>query len=538
MALVKPEEIGNQIEGINSLPLFRQIGLMVAFAAAVALAVAIVLHIKEPSYRMLYGSLSDQEMMEITTILDQAGIRYDINSNTNAVHVDGGRVHEARMKLAGLGLPKGSGTGYELLDKDQGFGTSQFIETARYQRAIEGELSRTISTLNNIQSARVHLAIPKQSAFVRNRKNASASVMLNLYQGRVISSEQANSIAHLVASSVPSLEMEDVTVVDQNGRLLTRPDADSHIGQSSSQFEYRQKLEEYYIRRIEEILEPIVGAGKVRAQVMADLDFTVTEQTHESYNPDLPSIRSEQTVEESSVSGAAQGGVPGALANQPPGAGVIGPNAVGGTGAGPNNNSRRMVRNYELDRTISHTKHQSGKIKRLSVAVVVDNKVGGEEEEGSIPLTEEEIGRLNSLVKEAIGFDPARGDSVNVMNAAFMVEAEPEPLPDTPLLDQPWVWDALKQVIGLGVVLFLIFGVLKPVLKSLAEKGAASKTEASVAQLPGENQPAAVEGASPAMAALAGPTSYEQTLETAKSVAQQEPQRVAQVVKEWVENDG
>ncbi len=536
MALVKAEDIGNQIEGMSNLPLFKQIGMMIAFAATVALAVAIVLHVKEPSYRMLYGSLSDQEVMEITTVLDQAGIRYEINSNTNAVHVDGSRVHEARMKLAGLGLPKGSGTGYELLDKEQGFGTSQFIETARYQRAIEGELSRTISSLNNIQSARVHLAIPKQSAFVRNRKKASASVMLNLYQGRLISNEQASSIAHLVASSVPSLEMQDVTVVDQNGRLLTQPDADTHIGQSSTQFEYRQKLEEYYIKRIEEILEPIIGAGKVRAQVMADLDFTVTEQTHESYNPDLPSIRSEQTVEENSSSMAAQGGIPGALSNQPPGPGVIGSDVGNGaSGAGPNNNSRRIVRNYELDRTISHTRHQSGRIKRLSVAVVVDNKAG---EDGSVPLTDDEISRLNSLIKESIGFNPARGDSVNVMNAPFLVEAEPEPLPETPLLDQPWVWDALKQVIGLGVVLFLVFGVLKPVLKNLAEKGAASKSETVVQQIAANGQPLAIDGASPAMAALSGPTSYEQTLETAKSVAKQEPQRVAQVVKEWVEKDG
>ncbi len=533
MALVKAENIGNQIQGMDSLPLFRQIGLMIALAATVALAVAIVLWVKEPSYRMLYGSLTDQEMLEITTSLDQAGIRYDINTSTNAVLVDAERVHDARMRLAGIGLPKGSGTGYELLDKDQGFGTSQFIETARYQRAIEGELSKTISSLNNIQSARVHLAIPKQSAFVRNRKKASASVMLSLYQGRMVSDDQANSIAHLVASSVPSLEMEDVTVVDQNGRLLTRTDGSSEMGQSSTQFDYRKKLEEYYIKRIEELLEPIVGVGKAKAQVVTDLDFTVTEQTHESYNPDLPSIRSEQTVEEQTSALGMLGGVPGAVSNQPPGAGVIngeeGENAPGGA----SNNSSRIVRNYELDRTISHTKHQTGKIKRISAAVVIDNKAGTGEE-GSIPLTEDEMDRINGLVKEAIGFNPARGDSINVINAPFQVLPEPEPLPDTPLLEQPWLWDVVKQVIGLAVVLFVIFGVLKPALKNLAEKGESAREQQSAQA--GEM---AIEGPSQAMAALAAPvSSYDQTLESAKAVAQQEPQRVAQVVKDWVENDG
>jgi len=527
MALVKAEDIGNQIEGINKLPLVKQVGLMVALAATVALAVAIVLWAQEPNYKMLYGNLSDQEMLEISSSLDQAGIRYDINASSSSIMVEGGRLHDARMRLAGSGLPKGSGSGYELLEKDQGFGTSQFVETARYQRAIEGELARTISSVNSIQSARVHLAIPKQSAFVRNRKRASASVMLNLYQGRMLNSEQASSIAHLVASSVPALEMEDVTVVDQNGRMLSQPDAGSEIGQSSTQFEYRQKLEEYYIHRIEQILEPIVGVGKSKAQVMADLDFTVSEQTHESFNPDLPSIRSEQTLEEENQSAAPQGGVPGALSNQPPGAAFIGDGETSQGGSGSSNNSRRIVRNYELDRTVSHTKHQTGNIKRISAAIVIDNKIA--EDGTSTPLTDEQMAQINSLVKEAIGFNVARGDSVNVINAPFMLAAEEEPLPETAFLDQPWLWGAVKQVVGLAGVLLLIFGVLKPALKSLAEKGSSmpSSSIEGGEQLAFEGQPVA----------LPGP-SYEQALEAAKAVAQQEPQRVASVVKEWVAKDG
>ncbi len=533
MALVKAEDIGNQIEGINNLPLLKQVGLMVALAATIALGVAIVLWAKTPNYKMLYGNLSDQEMLEISSSLDQAGIRYDINANSSSIMVESGRIHDARMRLASSGLPKGSGNGYELLDKEQGFGTSQFIETARYQRAIEGELSKTIASVNNIQSARVHLAIPKQSAFVRNRKSASASVMLNLYQGRMLNTEQASSIAHLVASSVPALEMEDVTVVDQNGRLLSQPGAGTEIGQSSTQFEYRQKLEEYYIRRIEEILEPIVGVGKSKAQVMADLDFTVTEQTHESFNPDLPSIRSEQTLEEENQSAAAKGGVPGALTNQPPGAGFIGADGANQGGTGSSNNSRRTVRNYELDRTVSHTKHQTGKIKRISAAIVIDNKLA--EDGTSTPLTDEEMVQINSLVKEAIGFNVARGDSVNVINAPFQLAVAEEPLPETSLLDQPWLWDVGKQLVGLLVVLLLIFGVLKPVLKSLAEKGAA----ASVPMTPVQGgEQLAFDGQQGALPGPGSEPSYEQTLEAAKSVAQQEPQRVASVVKEWVAKDG
>ena len=528
MALVKTEELGMQIAGFSSLSMGRQLGLMVGLAASVALAVSIVLWSQNPSYRMLYGNLSDQEVLEVSSALDQASIPYEINETTGAVLVGGARIHEARMRLAGLGLPKGSGTGYELLEKEQGFGTSQFMETARYQRAIEGELSRTISSLNNVQSARVHLAIPKQSSFVRNKKKPSASVMLNLYQGRTMAGNQAASITHLVASSIPSLEAGDVTVVDQNGRLLTSPSSSEEAGYASNQFEHQKNLEKYYIKRIEEIVEPIVGIGRVRAQVVADLDFTVTEQTLESYNPDLPSIRSEQTIEEDSTGSSTVSGVPGTLSNQPGVSGSIGgdSDAQSGGAKPSKNSSRRIVKNYELDRTISHVRHQTGRIKRLSAAVVIGNKLETDES-----LTDAELQRVTALIKEAIGFNVARGDSVNVINTAFQTLPEPEPLPETPLLEQPWLWDVLKQALGIGLFLFVIFGVLKPILKSLAEKGVAAR-----AAFPSQNagNELAEFGGIPSQ--LSGP-SYEQQVESAKTVAQSEPQRVAQVVKDWVEVD-
>ena len=542
MALVNADDIGAQVNGFNNIPFARQIGLMVGLAAAIAIAVAIVMWSQQPSYRMLYGNLSDSEILDISNALSQAGVKFEVNNVTGSVLVDAGQVHEARMKLAGLGLPKGSGTGYELLDREQGFGTSQFMETARYHRAIEGELSRTISSLNNVQSARVHLAIPKQSAFVRNRKKASASVMLTLYQGRIMSPKQASSIAHMVASSVPNLEMENVTVVDQSGRLLSQPDASTEMGQANTQFDYRRKLEEYYIKRIEEIIGPIVGMAKIRAQVVADLDFTVTEQTLESFNPELPSIRSEQTVEEEVLGGSDVSGVPGALSNQPAQAGTTLANEIAkAAGLSSKNSSRRSVRNYELDRTISHTRLQTGVVKRLSAAVVIDDKavIGDDGAASTQPLSDDEMDKITSLVKEAIGFNVDRGDSVNVINASFISAPAAEPIPEPGIMEQPWIWDVLKQV-G-GVLAALVFGllVIKPILRSLIEKGNSSAPVAmdgqAIAGAPGSDEAAALNGQPPPM--LSAPT-YDQHVEVARSVAKEEPHRMAQVVKEWVEKDG
>ncbi len=530
MALVKAADIG---AGFNTLPLVRQVGLMVGFAACVALAVAIVLWAQEPSYRMLYGNLSDPEVMEISSALNQAGIKFQVNDVTGAIMVDAPQVHEARMKLANSGLPKGSGTGYELLDKEQGFGTSQFVETTRYQRAVEGELAKTISSLTNVQSARIHLAIPKQSAFVRDRKKPTASVMLNLYQGRVMTPEQASSIAHLVASSIPNLEVEDVTVVDQNGRLLNKTEAADEMGRSSTQFEYKKNLEEYYMRRIQEIIEPIIGVGKVKAQVAVDLDFTVSEQTQESFNPDLPSIRSEQTVEEETI-GAGGNGVPGTLSNQPAQAGTTVATTANGTTNPAKNSTRRSVRNYELDKTISHTRQQTGTLKRLSAAIVIDERSSKNEagELSSTPLSDVEMGKITALVKEAIGFDVSRGDSVNVINVPFLAAPELEPAVEPSLLSQPWVWGTGKLLLGIIAVMFIIFVVLKPVLKMLAARGEHEETLALAV-----NESDASPANNDHMPMLSGIT-YAQQLEMVQSVAKQEPHRVANIVKGWVESDG
>ena len=375
MAIVSTETA----QGFQGLPALRQLGLMIGLAGSVALGVAVVLWSQEPNYTVLYGSLAAKDAGEVVEALKRSEIKFTLDPSTGSVMVESSKIHTARMELAKSGLPEGGSMGFELLDKQQGFGTSQFIETKRYQRALEGEISRTIAELRNVSSARVHLAIPKRSVFLRDRTSPTASVMVDLYSGRKLDDEQIAAIVHLVSSSVPHLTPEDVTILDQRGNLLSSGSSSDSMGPSSSQFSYNRKLEQTYKNRIQDLLEPVVGAGKVRATINADLDFTVTERTEETYNPDLAAVRSEQTTEDVSSSSDAASGVPGALSNQPPKAGSLRGaqgefDSATGT-AGVNGNSRKSrVRNFELDKTVSHTKLSSGNIRRLSVAVVIDNK--------------------------------------------------------------------------------------------------------------------------------------------------------------------
>ncbi len=536
MALVKTDDIVLPSRGFNGLSLLRQLGLMVGLAASVAVGFAIVQWSQDPSYRMLYSNLSEQDAADISNTLQSAAIPYKVDSNTGAILVAGSSVHEARLKLASQGLPRGGGVGFEMLDKDQGFGVSQFMEGARYQRALEGELARTIASLNRVRGARVHLAIPKQTAFARARKKPKASVTVDLFVGRILDEGQITAISHMVAASIPSLEVSDVTVIDQKGRLLTSSDSSADMRVSSTQFNHRKRLEDYYIKRIEGILSPIVGAEGVRAQVSADIDFTVTEQTQESFNPDLPAIRSEQTLEERRTgSHSALSGVPGSLSNQPPA------NATAGSldePRAPVSSTTRATRNYELDRTISHVRSGGGDIKRLSVAVVLDDKQSIDEngEVIRVPLTADEISSITSLVKEAIGFNGQRGDSVNVINSAFKLPEEVEPLPEPSFMDNPGLWDTGKQVLAGAVIFFLLFGVLRPVLRELAAKGEAMPAQMmiqgqSVTGMQNDQLTLSADGGNPQK-------NYETNLSTARSLATQDPKRVAQVVNNWVATDG
>ncbi len=539
----------SQTVSLASNPILRQLMIMVSIAASVALGVAVVLWSQTPNYSLLYGNLSQQDAAEVVAALEQANIKFKVEDTTGAVMVASKDLYQARLKLAGDGLPRGNSMGFELLQQDTGLGTSRAVEAARFHRALEGELARTISTLSPVESARVHLATPKQSVFVRKQNAPTASVVVKLYSGRNLEKSQVASIVHLVASSVPDLEASKVTVVDQKGTLLST-DMDTHeMMLTANQFEYTKNLEEHYRQRVMDILTPFLGGDNISAQVTAEVDFTLTEQTAERFNPDLPALRSERVHEESSKLTAVQG-VPGAISNQPPAAGTAPQTAGGAAGEAvaeesPLNSSKQATRNYELDKTISHTRLSANNLKRLSVAVVVDNIVT-KAEDGTISSRErtpEEISRISNLVKEAIGYSAQRGDSVRVVNAAFQIPEPPASIPEIPIWEEPWVWDIAKQVGGLILVLVLIFVVLMPTLKKLIATPVYAQGMGGagmpVGMAPGQQMMAQGGGAyvmdeSGEAVKLPGPAKYEDTLKAARQMVNDDPKRVAQVVKSWV----
>ena len=540
--------------GLTDNPLFRQLAVMVGIAASVALGVAVVLWSQTPNFSPLYGNLGQKDAAAVVAALEQAGVEFRVDESTGMVMVPSGKLQDLRIQLASQGLPNSTGMGMEMLNQDTGFGTSRMVEQARYHHALEGELARTIGTLANVETARVHLALPKQSVFVRKRKMPSASVVLKLFSGRMLEQSQVDAIVHLVASSIPELDADKVTVVDHKGRLLSQPQADRNMKLSATQFDYTQKIESHYRDRIVELLAPILGADSVQAQVTADIDFTVTEQTQESYNPDQPALRSEQVNEQQSKTGNGAQGVPGALSNQPPAAGTAPEQAAGAEAEAttPLNSSRQATRNFELDRVVSHTRLSPNSIRRLSVAVVVDDLVSAGAD-GSVvrrERTPEDIERITSLVREAVGFDARRGDSVRVINSAFQVPEPLAALPELPIWEQPWVWDLAKQLGGALVVLILIFGVLRPTLKRLTATPVSELPEGMVQTIGPDGQPMAVPagqaGAAGATTAigvdgqpvqLSGPAAYEDTMEAARKLVDNDPKRVAQLVKTWVAED-
>lgn len=543
MALVKAEEVSAGFSGLSGLNALRQIGIMLGLAASVALGVTVVLWSWAPSFGVLYGALEEQDVSTVLDALHQNGIEAKLDQATGAILVPTANIHEARIKLASMGLPKGVSAGFDSLEEKSSFGVSQFMEKARYQRALEIELARTISSLSNVKSARIHLAVPRQSVFVRNRKKASASVVINLFPGRSLDEGQVAAIMHMISSSVPNMDIENVTIVDQKGNLLTRGHSNQQLAMSSAQFEYTSNLEKSYSDRIERLLSPILGTESVRAQVTADIDFTVNEQTQESFNPDSTALRSNQTTVDQSNGGSTNGGIPGALSNQPPGAATapeVANGSVEGNTNSPSSLHRREIHNYELDKTISHTRFSMGRLRRLSVAVIVDDNVtvAGDGSLTRAARTPEELDRLSNLVKEAVGFSAQRGDTVNVMNSAFTVPATPEALPEVPIWKQGWAQDIAKKVLGAILVFVLLFGVLKPILRLLATQSKSLVPMApAVAGEQGMAEDTLTLGAG-GVPAIPAPGGYEQNLITATKAVEQDPKLVAQVVKNWVASDG
>ncbi len=540
------------VEGFNNLNIIRQAGLMIGLAASVAIGFAVVLWSQGEDYKPLYGSLDRLDSSEVGQVLDFNEIPYKIDNNTGALLVPVDSVHKARLALADSGIQNDTNLGYELLDQEQPLGTSQFMEATRYKRGIEGELARTISSMNSVRSTRVHLAIPKRSVFVGDGREPSASVFVDLYPGRPIKPKQVKGIANLVASSIPELKPENVTVVDQKGNLLSMGLAeDAELVIASQHLDYTKKVEDQMIMRIRRLITPIVGEANFKTEVAADIDFTQIEQAEEVFNPDLPAVRSEQTVEEQRIGNAQAQGIPGALTNQPPNNGAAPEEAEpqnGGAGGQPSNTRKQAVRNFELDRTVSYTKRDKGRLRRLTVAVVVNDKQSLNPETGDIiktPWTEQELDRLSILVRDAVGFSAVRGDSVNILNEAFLPPQDIGSLDSLPIWETPLFASLIKPLAGALIIIALMIGLVRPVLKNLASAGVTTREQEEAKELEalqasgldsfdGLSDEAVTLTGGDALALPSPEESYEQQLNAVKGIVAEDAGRVAQVIKRWI----
>lgn len=547
------------IRGLSQLTMARQVAIMLGLALSVAIGIAVVLWSQDANYARLYTELNDKDTAEILESLNAQGVKYKIEEG-GGIMVLADKVNDTKLKLAAQGLPKSNSLGYELLDKEQSFGTSKTAELARHQRALEGEIARTIMSIQSVKTARVLLALPVQSVFVRERKKPSASVIVHLYQGRTLDKGQVEAIVHLVSSSVPQLDADHVTVVDYKGQMLnSRASAAENL--TATQFEFKTNIEEHLMHRIENIMSPLVGAESMRVQISADVDFTETDKTQEMFNPDLPALRSEQTTDEQNKENPQ--GVPGALSNQPTPAGqaieVIPPaqpNSIAATES-KGYASKTATRNYELDKTITHTKLASGLLRRLSVAVVVDDRhiAQADGSSKSQPYAQEDLNRFNDLVKQAVGFDSGRGDAVTVTNVSFR-GADLDAPPELPLWKETWFIELVKQAAAVLAILFLIFGVLRPTIRALIAKDEDEKR--AIAEAEEQARAAALlaagfildEDGTPLsltdddqhkiddlLESMDMPKAYQSRLDYLKRLADEDPKVIAQVLKTWVKRD-
>lgn len=526
-------------DGFFELPLIKQLGLFIGFAASVALAIYIVMWSKSPDYIPLYGQMNNKDSGDVVEALQRQNIPFKLDDRTGLVLVGANKVHEARIRLAGEGIPSHATTGFDaLLDKDSVFGTSQFIERARYIHALEGELEKTISSIDHIKSARVHLAVPKQTAFIKDKKEPSASVFIDIYGGYRLESEQVSSITHLVASSIQGLSAEHVTVIDQNGKLLSSAGNDE-ISIAGKQLDYAHKLERLYAKRIQDLLSPVLGYDRIKAEVTATMDFTAFEETSENYDPNKTALRSERISDvHKEGTPAAQGGAPGTQSNQPQPSGnpaQANPKAPPGQQAAPAPKKRDLpgvislqeTKNFEIDRQIKHQVNMPGKLLRLSVGVVVDDKTIYDSAgvASKVPLKPEELQKIENLVKDAIGFEKDRGDRVTVINSSF-AQAEPiQELPKETLMQKPWFWMVVKQSLaGLGI-LILVFVVLRPILRNLTS--ISDYKQNLLKQMSNEGGGSVLDRRGRKL----DESEYQVRI---KELINEDPKKAAQVIKQWV----
>ena len=533
---------------------------------ALLVMVMVYTSLNKGSYRPLFPGMSGVDQAAAFESLQKAGMTVEIDAATGSVSVPNELYHQAKMVLASQGIPATSTDGFAMIRDQQSMGTSQFIEQKRYQLAIEEELAHSISSIQAVQAARVHLAVPKQSVFVRDRVEPTASVILTVAQGRRLSEAQAQAVVHMVASSVPYLEPQNVSVVDQFGNLLANDQDLSGLGMSDKQLSYRNKLEKMYQQRIQSLLSPLVGANKLRAEVNADMDFTVQEMTQENFNPNTIAIRSEQLSKgEGSQSGVSGQGVPGALSNEPPLDPVMQENQTettsvteSGLTGGDSSGALNRTRNYEIDRTIQHTKLATGELQRLSISVVIDEPftTNDEGEQVRQPLTENQIERFQSLVKTAVGFDEQRGDNVTVLGMAFQIEAA---IPPTPMWEQTWAQDLVRQVLIALLALIFILVVLRPAIKKLVSAEVVVQGSGAGVQFGPDGQPLAeaaeeevmIEGetleemkarmrpkkSSVSMDMLDTANSYDDKVALMRMLVTEDSKRVAGVMSNWVKQD-
>ncbi|MDM7944185.1 MAG: flagellar basal-body MS-ring/collar protein FliF [Hydrogenophaga sp.] len=536
-------------EGLSRMDQAQKIKLGLGAMALLAIALAFFFMGRQPEYRVLYANLGDKDGGAIVAQLSQMNVPYKHAEGGQAILVPADKVHDTRLRLASQGLPKGSVSGFEQMEANR-FGMTQFQERLTFQRGLEGELTRSIQSLSSVQSARIHLALPNQNGFFREQQKPSASVLLTLHPGRTLDRAQVAGIVHLVASSVPEMNPKAVSVVDDAGSLLSAPADAQAQGADTQKLQYTQQIEQLYTRRIMEMLEPLVGRNNVKAQVSADVDFSLVESTSEQHkpnqSPDTSVVRSQQTVEDGSAAAAQPAGVPGAVTNQPPvpGAapinGAAAPVGVAGPGAAdkPGTMRRESVVNYEVDKTVKVVREASGQIRRLSAAVVINHRttVDRNGKETTVAIPPEQLEQMTALVRETIGFNKDRGDSVNLVNAVFNVEKTSE------VEEVAWWKQAENQeflrglawpigMVGLG--LLVLMGMVRPGLKLIKTPVVRSQTELQplnamlneAPERPGLPMPGNE------------PTPEAQRITDAKRLALENPMAVANIVKGWVNGE-
>ena len=550
MADKLPQTLGTQLAGIARLPAHRQFGLVLGLAVVAALAIGAVVWAMRPAYTMLLSPAASASFVDVQATLDRNGIPHRLEQGSGALLVPADRVAEARLQLANEGLPRG-GNAWDSFVQGSSFGSSRLVENARYTLALQDDLARTIMSIDGIASAKVQLALPQESVFARDRDETKASVFIALRPGHRLGDAEIAGIANFVAWSVPNLAPDNVSLIDESGRPLKTVAGDNGAALSSGQLDYKQRKQEEYRASIREVLAPLVGDDGLRVSVHADIDFTEVESTSETFGAD-PAVLVSESLREDQSSAGAVGGVPGALTNQPPASGRVaaGPAAgeaeafdengdpiavAAGADSAPSSSSRSSVRNFQNDRTINHVRQAPASVERLSISVVVDDRRTAEadSEAGYVPRTPEELAEYGSLVRAAVGFNEARGDTLTISNQSFL---RPEPigaLAGPPIWQQPWLPDLARYGAAAAAIVLLLMLVVRPVLKSLATVPAQL-----LAYSDGSGSQAIAPGSGAAAALPLGQRGRDGSpLGRARQVAEEDPRLVANVVRQWMNSD-